>query len=140
MSKKSKSQKEFIDLTIITMVLKKDVGDNLAKSFLDTQGVQKDDYGRDYDYYKDLGIDPPEDLMEVSNTPGKTIFQVKQEDLETLEAKTKIRPSAIVFFSESDGGLPGSTVYLDLDYKISVKETIKQIEKKIKKVKKNGVK
>lgn len=137
MSKKTKSQKEFIDLTIITMVLKKGVGDDLAKSFLDSQGFPKDEYGRDADYYKDLGIDPPDDVLD---TPQQAVFQVSKEDLEMLENKAKIRPEAIIFFSEADGGLPGSTVYLDLDYKLSVKETVKQIEKKIKKVKKNGIK
>lgn len=137
MSKKTKSQKEFIDLTIVTMVLKKDVGEDLAKSFMDSQGFPKDEYGRDADYYKELGIEPPDD---VQDTPQQGIFQVKQEDLEMLESKAKIRPVSIIFFSEADGGLPGSTVYLDLDYKLSVKETVKQIEKKIKKVKKNGVK
>lgn len=137
MSKKTKSQKEFIDLTIITMVLKKGVGDDLAKSFMDSQGSTKDEYGRDADYYAELGIDPPDDVLD---TPQQGIFQVKQEDLEMLESKAKIRPESIIFFSQADGGLPGSTVYLDLDYKLSVKETVKQIEKKIKKVKKNGVK
>lgn len=137
MGKKTKSQKEFIDLTIVTMVLKKGVGEDLAKSFMDSQGFPKDEYGRDADYYKELGIEPPDD---VQDTPQQGIFQVKQEDLEMLESKAKIRPGSIIFFSEADGGLPGSTVYLDLDYKLSVKETVKQIEKKIKKVKKNGVK
>lgn len=137
MSKKTKSQKEFIDLTIITMVLKKGVGDDLAKSFLDSQGFPKDEYGRDADYYKELGIDPPDDVLD---TPQQAVFKVSKEDLEMLENKAKIRPEAIIFFSEADGGLPGSTVYLDLDYKLSVKETVKQIEKKIKKVKKNGIK
>lgn len=137
MSKKTKLQKEFIDLTIITMVLKKDVGEDLAKSFMDSQGFPKDEYGRDADYYKELGIEPPDDVLD---TPQQGIFQVKQEDLEMLENKAKIRPESIIFFSQADGGLPGSTVYLDLDYKLSVKETVKQIEKKIKKVKKNGIK
>lgn len=104
---------------------------------MDSQGFPKDEYGRDADYYKELGIEPPDD---VQDTPQQGIFQVKQEDLEMLESKAKIRPGSIIFFSEADGGLPGSTVYLDLDYKLSVKETVKQIEKKIKKVKKNGVK
>lgn len=123
---------EFIDLTVITVRLKKDALDTIQGSFLEgyEKNASKDSYGRDADFYKELGIDPPEDL-----DTDKSL-ELKEEDLETIESPARFRPENISFFVSGDK--TGSTVYLDLDYKVSVKETVEEIELKINKLSKKS--
>lgn len=133
---------EFIDLTVITVRLKKDVTDNITQSFLGGAGKSgtKDAYGRDAEFYRELGIDPPEDLDEDGINPDGS-FTVSEKDLETIESPARFRLDSLIFFVA--GEKEGSTIYLDIDYKASVKESVEEIEDKINKLSKkseNGVK
>jgi hypothetical protein len=127
---------EFIDLTVITMRLKKEVKDNITKSFMKGIGggsQSKDSYGRDADFYRDLGIDPPE---EFEDGPEASQFKVDEDDMEKLESPARFRLDSLIFFVA--GEKEGSTIYLDIDYRASVKETVKEIEAKINKLSKKS--
>lgn len=127
---------EFINLTVVTMRLKKEVKDNIAKSFM--KGINggkapKDSYGKDAEFYRDLGIDPPE---EFDDEPETSQFKVAEDDMETIESPAMFRLDSLIFFVS--GEKEGSTIYLDIDYKASVKETVKEIELKINKLSKKS--
>lgn len=123
---------EFVDLTVITVRLKKDALNTIQGSLLEgyEKIPSKDSYGRDAEFYKELGIDPPEDLE------SEKEFDIKEEDLETIESPARFRVENIIFFVA--GEKTGSTVYIDLDYKVSVKETVEEIELKINKLSKKS--
>jgi hypothetical protein len=129
---------EFIGLTVITVRLKKETKDNIAKSFLgDAKSKKsKDDYGRDAAFYRELGIDPPEELESGAQKSQGNSFKVSEGDLETIESPAMFRLDSLVFFVA--GEKEGSTIYLDIDYKASVKETVKEIELKINKLSKKS--
>ena len=127
---------EFIDLTVITMRLKKEVKDNITKSFMKGiggGGQSKDSYGRDAEFYRDLGIDPPEEFEDNQETSQ---FKVDEDDMEKLESPARFRLDSLVFFVA--GEKEGSTIYLDIDYRASVKETVEEIETKINKLRKKS--
>jgi hypothetical protein len=127
---------EFIDLTVITMRLKKEVKDNITKSFMKGiggGGQSKDSYGRDAEFYRDLGIDPPEEFEDNQETSQ---FKVDEDDMEKLESPARFRLDSLVFFVA--GEKEGSTIYLDIDYRASVKETVEEIEAKINKLSKKS--
>jgi hypothetical protein len=129
---------EFIGLTVITVRLKKETEDNITKSFLgDTKkGSSKDDYGRDAEFYRELGINPPEELESGKQKNKTGSFKVSESDLETIESPAMFRLDSLVFFVA--GEKEGSTIYLDIDYKASVKETVREIELKINKLSKKS--
>lgn len=129
---------EFINLTVVTVRLKKEAKDNITKSFLGNHksNASKDDYGRDADFYRELGIDPPDDLESGVVTSQGNTFKVDENDLETIESPAMFRLDSLVFFVA--GEKEGSTIYLDIDYKASVKETVKEIELKINKLSKKS--
>ena len=115
----------FITLTVVTTELKKEVQDNILKNLNGVKpnsSSKKDSYGRDADFYSELGIDIPEDLEE----------DTQEEDIELydiIEAQGVFRPETITFaVSNKD---IGSTIYIDVDYKISVKESLEEITEKI---------
>jgi len=127
---------EFIDLTVITMRLKKEVKDNITKSFMKGiggGGQSKDSYGRDAEFYRDLGIDPPEEFEDNQETSQ---FKVDEDDMEKLESPARFRLDSLIFFVA--GEKEGSTIYLDIDYRASVKETVEEIEAKINKLSKKS--
>jgi hypothetical protein len=127
---------EFIDLTVITMRLKKEVKDNITKSFMKGiggGGQSKDSYGRDAEFYRDLGIDPPEEFEDNQETSQ---FKVDEDDMEKLESPARFRLDSLIFFVA--GEKEGSTIYLDIDYRASVKETVEEIETKINKLRKKS--
>jgi hypothetical protein len=127
---------EFIDLTVITMRIKKEVKDNITKSFMKGiggGGQSKDSYGRDAEFYRDLGIDPPEEFEDNQETSQ---FKVDEDDMEKLESPARFRLDSLIFFVA--GEKEGSTIYLDIDYRASVKETVEEIEAKINKLSKKS--
>lgn len=128
---------EFLELTVITMRLKKEVTDNLKKSIMKGIGgnkSSKDSYGRDAEFYRELGIDPPEEIEDEYNKDGA--FSVKEEDMEMIESPGVFRLDSLMFFVA--GEKEGSTIYLDIDYKASVKETVEEIKAKINKLSKKS--
>lgn len=129
---------EFISLTVVTVRLKKETKDNITKSFLGNtkNGSSKDDYGRDAAFYRELGINPPEELESGVATSQSNTFKVDENDLETIESPAMFRLDSLVFFVAGEKG--GSTIYLDIDYKASVKETVEEIELKINKLSKKS--
>ena len=94
----------------------------------------KDSYGRDAEFYRDLGIDPPEEIEDEYNKDGA--FSVKEEDMEMIESPGVFRLDSLMFFVA--GEKEGSTIYLDIDYKASVKETVEEIKAKINKLSKKS--
>lgn len=129
---------EFIGLTVVTVRLKKETEDNITKSFLgdSKKGSYKDDYGRDAEFYRELGINPPEELESGKQKKKSGSFKVSESDLETVESPAMFRLDSLVFFVA--GEKEGSTIYLDIDYKASVKETVREIELKINKLSKKS--
>ena len=127
---------DFITVTVITAKLKKEVKNKLIE-FGTKTGVfekDKDDFGRDEQYYIDLGVEPPAELKQ-DNTP-ETI-DIKKEDYDIIEKIGKVKPSVISFFVDNEDF--GCTLYIDTDFTITVKETAEEVESKIKNLK-NGVK
>ena len=130
---------DFIELTVVTVRLKKETSENIKSSFLNGK-KSKDSYGRDAEFYRELGIEPPEELDSVTQNEDGT-FSVDENDLETIESPAMFRLDSLIFFVS--GEKEGSTIYLDIDYRASVKETVKEIGDKINKLSKkseNGVK
>ena len=114
---------EFIELTVVTVRLKKETSDNIKSTFLKDK-KSKDSYGRDAEFYRELGIEPPKELdAETQNEDGT--FNVDESDLEVVESPAMFRLDSLVFFVA--GEKEGSTIYLDIDYRASVKETVKEI-------------
>ncbi len=127
---------DFITVTVVTAKLKKEVKDKFMELSAKA-GVSEsieDDFGRDAQYYIDLGVEPPAELKQ-SNTP-QTI-DIKKEDYDIIEKVGKVKPSVISFFVDNEDF--GCTLYIDTDFTITVKETAQEIESKIN-ILKNGVK
>lgn len=123
---------EFIELTVVTVRLKKETSDSIKETFLGKKD-SKDSYGRDAEFYRELGIDPPEELdSPIENEDGT--FNVDENDLETIESPAMFRLDSLIFFVA--GEKEGSTIYLDIDYRASVKESVKEIGEKINKLSK----
>lgn len=124
---------EFVELTVITYKLKQEVNDDIKKTFLGGVNVNKskDSYGRDAEFYRDLGIDPPEEFDEEEETK---IFDIKDEHFDVIESPSRFKVDNIVFFVADEKG--GSTIYIDIDYSASVKETVEEIEARINKLNK----
>lgn len=114
---------EFIELTVVTVRLKKETSDNIKSSFLKDK-KSKDSYGRDAEFYRELGIEPPKELDATTQNEDGT-FNVDESDLEVIESPAMFRLDSLVFFVA--GEKEGSTIYLDIDYRASVKETVKEI-------------
>ena len=127
---------DFITVTVVTAKLKKEVKDKFMElsAKAGVSEPSKDDFGRDAQYYIDLGIEPPAELKE-GNTP-KTM-DIKKEDYDIIEKIGKVKPSVISFFVDNEDF--GCTLYIDTDFTITVKETAEEVESKIKLLK-DGVK
>jgi hypothetical protein len=123
---------EFVELTVITYKLKQEVNDSIKKTFLGgvNTNKSKDSYGRDAEFYRDLGIEPPEDLDDEEQQDK--VFNIKDEDFEVVESPSRFKVDNIVFFVADDKG--GSTIYIDIDYSASVKESVEEIELRINKL------
>lgn len=126
----------FITVTVVTAKLKKEIQEKLMKldsgsEFIDDK---KDSLGRTAQFYRELGIDIPEELQ--SEEGGKT-FEIKKEHYDIIEKSGKIKPSVIDFMVDNEDF--GCILYVDTDFTIAVKETVEEIESKINKLK-NGVK
>lgn len=132
----SNSTEEFITLTVIKASIKKDVRERFHNLFkpLDDDGPKKDDYGRDAEFYKELGIDPPEDLYsDRDDDEGdykEEVFHITKEDYDIVERIGKFRPEVISFIVDNED--VGSTLYIKTDFTISVKENAEEVEQKIK--------
>jgi hypothetical protein len=122
---------EFVALTVITYKLKKEVNDNIKKTFLGgvNTSKSKDDYGRDAEFYRDLGIEPPEEFDQEEETQ---VFDIKDEDFDVVESPARFKVENLVFFVADEKG--GSTIYVDMDYSASVKESVEEIELRINKL------
>lgn len=127
---------DFITVTVVSGKLKKEVKDRLDEltTKAGVAGTKKDDFGRDEQYYRDLGVDPPKEFQE-AKVPQT--MEIKKEDYDIIEKMGKVKPSIITFVVDNDDF--GSTLYIDTDFTITVKETAEEIDTKIKNLK-NGVK
>ena len=126
---------EFITVTVVTAKLKKEVQEKLMKlnSGAQMREPKKDSLGRDAQFFKDLGIEVPEDLQsEESST-----FEIKKEHYDIVEKVGKIKPSIVDFMVDNEDF--GCVIYVKSDFTITVKETAEEVESKIKLLK-NGVK
>lgn len=139
----SNSTEEFITLTVIKASIKKDVRERFHSLFkpLEDDEPKKDDYGRDAEFYKDLGIDPPEDLYSYEDDDDEgdykeEVFHITKEDYDIVERIGKFRPAVISFIVDNED--VGSTLYIKTDFTISVKENAEEVEQKIKLVQTNN--
>jgi len=133
----SNRTEEFITLTVIKASIKKDVRERLHSLFkpLDNNGPKKDNYGRDAEFYKELGIDPPDDLYSDGDDDEEggykeEVFHITKEDYDIIEKIGKFRPEVISFIVDNED--VGSTLYIKTDFTISVKESAEVVEQKIK--------
>ena len=126
----------FITVTVVSATLKEEVQKELLKlnSEYDVLDNKKDSLGRTAEFYEDLGIPIPEELQS-DNEPE--IFEVKKEHYNIIEKKGRVRPSIIDFIVENDDS--GCILYTNTDFTITVKESVEEIENKIKFIK-DGVK
>lgn len=127
---------DFITVTVVTAKLKKEVKDKFMKlsSKAGVSGTKKDSFGRDEQFYIDLGVEPPEEFKDEDSIP---MIEIKKEDYDIVEKTGKVKPSVINFFVDNEDF--GCTIYVDTDFTITVKETAEEVESKIKLLK-NGVK
>lgn len=126
----------FITVTVVVSVLKEDVRKKLFESQRkpNIPTPRKDSLGNTPNFYKELGIDPPEDFKEDLK---KEVLEIKKEDYIFQEKLAKVRPELIEFMVNNEDF--GSTLYVSKDFTITVKESVEEVEIKIKKSK-NGVK
>ena len=127
---------DFITVTVVTAKLKKEVKEKLIKMSSGSEFPEdkKDSLGNTAEFYKDLGIDIPEELQAEDSIKG---FEIKKEDYDIIEKPGKIKPSVIDFMVDNDDF--GCTIYVDTDFTVTVKETVEEIENRINKLK-DGVK
>ena len=127
---------DFITVTVVSGKLKKEVKDKLTglSTKAGVAGEKKDDFGRDEQYYRDLGVEPPAEFQEAKVFET---MEIKKEDYDIIEKMGKVKPSVITFVVDNDDF--GSTIYIDTDFTITVKETAEEIDTKIKNLK-DGVK
>jgi len=127
---------DFITVTVVSGKLKKEVKDKLTEltAKAGVAGTKKDDFGRDEQYYRDLGVEPPQEFQD-AKVPES--LEIKKEDYDIIEKMGKVKPSVITFVVDNDDF--GSTLYIDTDFTITVKETAEEIDIKIKNLK-DGVK
>lgn len=127
---------EFITVTVVTAKLKKEVQEKLLKlnSGQSLQEPKKDSLGRSAEFFKELGIDVPEDLKDESS---QVPFEITKEHYDIEEKMGKIKPRVIDFMVDNEDF--GCVLYVDTDFTITVKETVEEIESKIKLLK-DGVK
>jgi hypothetical protein len=123
---KKMEKREFITLTVISSVLK----DEVKKKVLGIASVsKKDSNGKDLSFYEELGITPPDELLDSNDD----YIEIKEEDYDEVRSESRIRPEQITFMVNEEK--KGSTIYLEIDYKLTVEETVEEIEEKIKQVK-----
>jgi hypothetical protein len=127
---------DFITITVVTAKLKKEVQEKLMKMNSGSEFVdsKKDSLGRTAEFYHELGIDVPEELQ---SEEGVKTFDIKKEHYDIVEKSGKIKPSVIDFMVDNEDF--GCILYVDTDFTITVKETVEEIENKIKLLK-DGVK
>lgn len=127
---------DFITVTVVTAKLKKEVKDKFAElsANLKNLGSRKDSFGRDAQFYEELGVELPEELVEDSIVQT---MEIKKEDYDIIEKMGKVKPSVITFIVDNEDF--GSTLYIDTDFTVTVKETAEEVENKIKLLK-DGVK
>jgi hypothetical protein len=127
---------DFITVTVVTAKLKKEVQEKLMKMNSGSEVVdsKKDSLGRTAEFYHELGIDVPEELQ---SEEGVKTFEIKKEHYDIVEKSGKIKPSVIDFMVDNEDF--GCLLYVDTDFTITVKETVEEIESKIKLLK-DGVK
>jgi hypothetical protein len=127
---------DFITLTVVTSKIKEEVRKKLVDSTkkIIPKVPRKDSLGNTPNFYKELGIDPPEDFKEDLENE---VFEIKKSDYELEEKLAKIRPELIEFMVNNEEF--GCTLYVSKDFTITVKESVEEVENKIKKSK-NGVK
>lgn len=127
---------DFITVTVVTSKVKEDVRKKLleATKKVAPKSPKKDSLGNTPDFYKELGITPPEDFKEDLENE---VFEIKKSDYELEEKLAKVRPELIEFMVNNEEF--GCTLYVSKDFTITVKETVEEVENKIKKSK-NGVK
>jgi len=117
-------KREFITVSVISSKLKDEVQkrmdgiDSLSK---------KDSNGRGLDFYEDLGIPPPEELLE------DALLGTNEEDYVEVISEARIRIDLISFMVNNDDR--GCAVYTEIDYKLTVEETAEELELKIKNAK-----
>lgn len=129
-------QDDFITVTVVTSRVKEAVKRKLmeATKKAKIRPTKKDSLGNTPDFYKELGINPPEEFKEDLESE---IFEIKKSDYEIGEKNSKIRHALIEFMVDNEDF--GSTLYVGKDFTVTVKETVEEVESKIKKSK-NGVK
>lgn len=129
-------QDDFITVTVVTSRVKETVKKKLieATKKAKIRPTKKDSLGNTPDFYKELGINPPEEFKEDLESE---IFEIKKSDYEIGEKNSKIRHALIEFMVDNEDF--GSTLYVGKDFTVTVKETVEEVESKIKKSK-NGVK
>lgn len=127
---------DFITVTVVTAKLKQEVKEKLINLTLgsDSTKNKRDSLGRTAEFYEELGIDIPEELSSEENVKP---FEIKKENYDIIEKSGKVKPSVIDFMVDNEDF--GSTLYLDTDFTITVKETVEEVENKIN-ILKNGVK
>jgi hypothetical protein len=123
---------DFITVTVVTAKLKKEVKDKFVELSAKANNPEprKDSFGRNAQFYEELGVELPEDLVE-DDIPQT--MEIKKEDYDIIEKVGKVKPSVITFVVDNEDF--GSTLYIDTDFTITVKETAEEIENKIKLVK-----
>jgi len=141
MSKKKKNV--LINITTVKLSINKGLSDSIVQALLNGGSLDppnKDDYGRDAQFYKDLGVDPPEGLLKDPNEgQDELILEVSSKDMVSVESKSKVRASSILYIDKADSDYYNSIVYLSNGLKITAKETVKKLENRINKVERNGV-
>jgi hypothetical protein len=122
----------FITVTVVTSYLKEDIAAKLldASSKSQIKSSKKDSSGNTLRFYEELGIKPPKDFDE---DVEKSQFRIKKTDYRLDEKLAKIRPELIEFMVDNEDF--GSSLYVGKDFIISVKESVSEVESKIKKIK-----
>jgi hypothetical protein len=133
--KKDNIVEQFITLTVIKANIKKETKEKLLGLFnkpFDSIEPIKDSYGRDAEFYKELGVEPPEEFtIEYEDEEfEENTFEIGKDDYEIVERTGKFRPEVISFIVDNQD--TGSTLYIRTDFTITVKETAEEVEQKIK--------
>jgi hypothetical protein len=122
---------EFIELTVITKKLKDEAQKKFLEKLSSIDEDKTDEMGRDAEFFKNLGLSPPKELQEDESVDEE--YDFTEDDYECTEASGMFRPESIMFVV--DNIKEGSTVYINTDFSVTVREKTKEVLDKIKKIK-----
>jgi len=116
---------KYIRLTAKQAFLKKEQKEKVEKAFSDAMNPRTDDEGRDLEWYRNMNMKPPSELIDGDNDLENMNFPVTEEFFDFLDKKTIVPTNNIDYIIESEK--EGCTVFFKSGEVLKVNETETEI-------------